>query len=147
MDAKGATKVLGCGPDCKMSGGRTTKMSIGPSTSLGHSDNMGEVIGSNKSDSYNPSKTRPIKAGCKTPFVKIGVGARQRAKEGLKKNKKKKAGSTKHNFAFSSKASKQKEDAPKIVKVGRRLAKHKLHGTIRGGMARTMAMEEGGKWW
>ncbi|GAB4845873.1 hypothetical protein Ancab_024877 [Ancistrocladus abbreviatus] len=90
MDVERAMIVLGCGLDCNRSGGKPTKIFIGPSTASGHVEDTEVVIGSDKNDSNNPPKTRPIKAGFKKPNVKVRMGTGQRARGGLKKNKKKK---------------------------------------------------------
>ncbi|GAB4834204.1 hypothetical protein Ancab_032469 [Ancistrocladus abbreviatus] len=103
-------------------GAADAKTFFGLSTSLGHSKNMREVNGNDKNDRHNPPKTRPIKAGCKKPTVKVGMGARQRASGGLKKNKKKKARIMKHNKATSSKENEQNEDG--VIGVQVKLADH-----------------------
>ncbi|GAB4837082.1 hypothetical protein Ancab_001994 [Ancistrocladus abbreviatus] len=66
------TYVVGCGPVSSRSCGEAAKTVIGLPTSSGHSENMREVSGNDKNDRYNPPKTRPIKAGCKKPTVKVG---------------------------------------------------------------------------
>ncbi|GAB4840489.1 hypothetical protein Ancab_021258 [Ancistrocladus abbreviatus] len=100
--------VLGRGTGCSRNNGEGVKTSDGLSTSSGFFEIRREESENEKTERGKHKKSRPKKTGCIKPTVKLGVGARQRTRRGLKKNKKKKSGRTNNNKANSPVKSEQK---------------------------------------
>ncbi|GAB4849544.1 hypothetical protein Ancab_004338 [Ancistrocladus abbreviatus] len=86
--------ILSRGLVCSRNNGDCVKTSAGQPTSSGFPDARREESGNATTEKGCHLKSRPKKSGCVMPTVKLGVGARQRPCEGLKKHKKKKTGCT-----------------------------------------------------